>query len=134
MARVDPSELELVLPDVDLDGDALAALIDDASAWVDAHLVGRGLSDETLESVEKYLAAHLAVQASNGAGGQIVQEQVDDTSQRRQGSTDAAGVSSYLRIAASFDRTGRVAHYWMGKPLLRYRVGSGFAIRGGGNA
>lgn len=133
MARVEPSDVELVIPDVDADSDTLQAMIDDASAWIDSNLAGR-LSDDTLTSIEKYLAAHLVVQATNGAGGQVVQEQVDDTSERRQRTTDDKGVSYYLRIAASFDSTGRVAHYWMGTPLLRYRVGKGFAIRGGGNA
>lgn len=132
-ARVDPSDVLIILPDVALESGALEAIIADAHAWVEANLLGCGMSEETLASIEKYLAAHLAVQSAHGAAGQVIEEQIDDTRERRQGSTDAKGVSSYLRIAAAFDRCGRIEAFWMGKPRLRFRVGAGYNTRGGGN-
>lgn len=129
--RVEPTDVELVVPGIAFDTHVLEAAITDASTWVDQYLAGR-LSDDTLASIEKYLAAHLAVNAAHGGTGQVVQEQVDDTSERRESVMGRDGVSMYLRIAAAFDPTGRVRHYWMGEPLMRWRVGRGYAIRGGG--
>jgi hypothetical protein len=108
-----------------LDATVIDALIVDASAWVTAHVTG---SEATLTSIEKYLTAHLATLTAEGTDGQLVASQRGDVSERyaeRKGDTN--GATSYIRIAASFDRTGVVAEYWLGKRRVLFKVGTGYA-------
>lgn len=115
-----------------LDSSVITALIADASAWVDAYLVGKGLSEEALTAIEKYIAAHLVVQASEGASGQLIQAQREGVAERyAEKQADTSGASPYLRTAAAFDPTHTVREYWLDGKRMKAYVGSGYGFTGG---
>lgn len=121
--RISYADITAVL-ETDLERNVVTALIEDASAWVTEHLDGL-LAEATLLSVEKYLAAHLVVMAGEGGEGAMTQSTRGDVSERYAERKD--DVSTYLRIAASFDSTGKVREDWMGGKRVTFRVGSGYA-------
>jgi hypothetical protein len=73
VARTSPADVRTVV-DVELDDSALAAFIEDAALDVDERIPSDAYSEERLERIEKYLAAHLATftrerqKSSVGAG------------------------------------------------------------------
>jgi hypothetical protein len=130
MARVTYAEVDEIVSS-SLDSGTIEALIDDASHWVDAHLVGKGLSDTTLAAVEKYLAAHLVKRVDEGGEGQLLESKRGDVSERYAEQKDASGSeTSYLRTAAAFDRTGTVGEHWLGRKRMKFRVGDGYGFDG----
>lgn len=129
--RVGPSDVQVLLAE-EVDPAVLTALITDASAWVDAHLVGKGLSATILTAVEKYLAAHLGVLTLEGGEGQLVASERADISEKYAERNQNVGATSHLLSAAAFDRTGLVREHWAGGKRVQFRVGSGFDFTGAG--
>jgi ribosome modulation factor len=128
--RTSYSEVTAIL-DTDLTSDRVEALITDASAWVDEHLVGVGIADTMLAVIEKNIAAHLCVLAGEGGDGQVVQAQRADISERyaQRGDKDG-GATSYIKTAAAYDKTGRVREHWLGGKRVMFRVGDGYNFTG----
>lgn len=120
MARTTEAAVRLII-DTDVETAQVEAFIDDASGWVDDHLVGLDLSDATLTRIEKYLAAHLITLRDP----RVRQSRVGDVSETLQRDTQ---VTEYLRTAAAMDDTGTVADRLLpdGPPKVRFRVGAGF--------
>lgn len=121
--RVDYSDVQAVLS-TDVEKNVITALIEDAEAWVDAHLDGK-LADATLKSVQKYLAAHMVLLVNEGGDGQLTQSTRSDITDRyaeRKGNE-----TSYLRTAAALDSTGTVREHWLGGKRVMFKVGAGYA-------
>ncbi len=126
MARVDFRAVQELLAD-DLDSGVITALIDDAHGWISRHLSGRGHGEATLTSIEKYLAAHLCVIATEGGAGQLVASARGDVSEKYAARSDASDATSHLRAAAAFDHTGIIRQLWMNGKRAGGYVGRGYA-------
>lgn len=131
MARVEAEEVQQIVGD-EVDTEVVDALIEDASAWVDAHLVGVGLGEAALTSIEKYLAAHLTALVAEGGEGQLIASARADISERYAERSREHGETSFIQAAAAFDRTGFVREHWIGGKRVQFRVGDGYAFRGVG--
>lgn len=122
MARTNAAAVQLVI-DTGLTVAQIDAFIDDASAWVDTHLVGRcdrlGVSELTI--IEKYLSAYF-----------ITLREPRITEKRRQDVWDTyqrdKEASEYLKVAAKFDPCGIVEDAFKDSDGRRFlfRVGKGF--------
>lgn len=111
-------------------GDAeLEAYIDDASAWVDAHLASTcpALTAAGLERVERYLAAALVTRREPA----LVQARREDVQEAY--AVDKDGLH-WFRVAAAFDPCGIVAREFLDAKRLKFRVGTRFQdeAHGGG--
>lgn len=131
MARVEYPEVRQLLAD-DLEPGVIPALIDDAHGWIGAHLTGKGLGEATLALIEKYLAAHLAILASEGGEGQLVASARADMSDKYADRSQAGDATSFLRTAAAYDRSGTVRELWLGGRRAKGRVGRGYDKPGSG--
>lgn len=123
MARITADDLRLVCSS-DLDDENLEATIADASAWVDAHLVGQcsGLTDASLAAVEKYLAAHfLQTQAP------LVKSEKVGPLATTYATPD--GATPFLDMAASFDPCGIVRSFFTKAQgsVVQFGVAPGYA-------
>ena len=127
--RTTEDEVAALLVGVTISSGDLDGFITDASLWVDNYLVDActALPADKLPIIEKYIAAHLYTQATEGQTGQLVAATRQDVSERyaeRKGSD--AGVSSYIRTAVAFDPCGIVAKYFLGHIKMQWRVGAGY--------
>ena len=75
MARTTVDDVKNILDNTGLTDAVITAFINDANIFVTAHLTGEGLDDDELESIEKWIAAHMItitrerMAAKEGAGG-----------------------------------------------------------------
>jgi hypothetical protein len=134
--RTDADEVASLFPGVTFASGALDSFIADASLWIDNYLEScTRTPEDKLATIEKYIAAHLYQQSQEGTTGQLTsaaRSDVKETYAERKG--DDAGITSFIRTAAAFDRCGIVAEFFLGKKRLRWYVGAGFDERhvGGG--
>jgi len=130
--RADVAEV-IALTGTDLGPEVVQLLLEDASIWVDNYLVGkcRGLADDKLEIIERYLAASF-VKATEETDGQLVEAQRGDIREKyaEHGMGEGPG-AVFLRRAAAFEPCGIVGEHFLGWNRFRARVGKGYATRGG---
>jgi len=121
VARTDETSVSTVL-DTSLTTDQIEAFIDDASLWVDQHLVGEGLTNDELTAIEKYLACHFITMRDP----RLKSAQLGDVAEVYQRDLY---VTEYLKAAAALDQTGKVREYFMApKNTRRFitKAGTGF--------
>lgn len=105
------------VPDVDVE-----LYIADAAVWVAVNLEGRcpQATEDTLEVVERYLAAHFMT----ARAPQLQSATRGDVSERY---TRGGETTTYLETAAGMDPCGIVDDLLLAKrPRVRFRVGKGF--------
>ena len=109
MARTNTLNLKKIF-ETDLDDDTLQLFIDDANALVNERLAGKGISEELLTRIERYVAAHMASTRDPRA----LDEEVGDAKTRIEGRVrafDAVGLygTFYGQQAISLDPTGELS-------------------------
>lgn len=78
MARTNIDDVKAILDDTSLSDEILTAFVNSANVFVTATLNGKGLSDDLLEEIEKWIAAHMVtitrerVAKEEGAGGAYI--------------------------------------------------------------
>lgn len=99
------------------------AFIDDAHLWVSEELGSVGLSPERMELIERYLACALVRLRDLG----LKSASIKDISEQYQVDSE---ITDYLKRAASFDPTGKLAEAFLpeadGSRTVKFRVGGGF--------
>lgn len=115
----------------------VVGIVADVSGWIDRELVGacEGQTPESLEAIERYLAAHLITKggtAGSSGGVAVLKKSVraDITDEYDTGAAASAAVEAPTRfavVAASFDRCGIVAEFWLGKRRARGSFVRGYA-------
>jgi len=121
VARTDETSVSTVL-DTSLTTDQIEAFIDDASLWVDRHLVGEGLTSDELTTIEKYLTCHFITLRDP----RLKSAQLDDVAEVYQRDLY---VTEYLKAAAALDSTGKVREHFMAPKNTRrltFKAGTGF--------
>ena len=121
MARTDETAVSAVI-DTSLETSQIEAFIDDASLWVDKHLVGEGLTADELTAIEKYLACHFITLRDP----RLKSAQLDDVAEVYQRDLY---VTEYLKSAAALDSTGRVREHFMAPKNTRrlvFQAGTGY--------
>lgn len=120
--RTDASAVVTAI-ETDLTTTQVEAFISDASAWVDANLLGDSLSDTLLEKIEKYLTCHFITlrdpRMTQAAAGDVRENYQRDNS-----------ITEYLKAAMALDPTGKIADAFgdrAKKFRMTYRVGTGYA-------
>jgi hypothetical protein len=122
VARTDEAQLRLII-DTRLDASALESFIADASLWVDNNLASDGLSDATLEAIERWLAAGFATSRDPRLTDKTLLS-VKESLQR-----DPI-ISEYFKRAADLDPTGKVASAFVPtKRVGLLRIGAGYDTR-----
>lgn len=121
MARTSEAAVAVVL-DTTLESAQIQAFVDDASAWIDAHLLDKGYSEATLTLIEKYLACHFCTLRDP----RLSSSRVGDTAEKYQVNPE---VNEYLRLAIGMDPSGAIEDAFGGdeaRKRVRFRVGSGY--------
>ena len=101
----------------------IEAFLTDASLWVDEELASKGLSEDRLELIERYLACALIRLRDLG----LKSAKFDDITDQYQVDPE---VTDYLLRAAAFDSTGTIRRFFLAPTTTRsvqYRVGTSFA-------
>jgi len=129
--RTSVAEVLALVGDTSLDDEFVIGLIADASQWVDRNLVGACSQQtaESLEQVERYLAAHLITRGGpEGSTGPLKSSTRDVISETYDtGNVDTDAAKRFAQIAASFDPCGIVAEKWLGKLRPRALFARGYA-------
>lgn len=90
--------------DSDIKGEELQAFVKDANLIVDDRLKGQNISDEQLEMIEKWLAAHLVALRDQ----RIASDSVGASEKVYEGDTNRGGLelTRYGQTAIALDPTG----------------------------
>lgn len=118
--RCTPTEIAEIFSTA-LVAEQVQAFIDDADAWIDAHLTTLGtLTDPVLKRISKYLTCYFITLRDP----RLTEQRVDDTSSKFQRTDE----NEYLKAAISFDSTGTIAAELLYSNLkpVRWRVGEGY--------
>ncbi len=119
MSRVSASEV-LEIMDIDLAEAQVTPYITSASVFVDEALLGKGLADNTLKEIERWLSAHMialsrerTAQSEEAGGAKIVYA--------GDWGTDL-NATSYGQMAKTMDTTGTLAELGKGKRQASIRA------------
>ncbi|WP_408954736.1 hypothetical protein [Natroniella sp. ANB-PHB2] len=106
MARVGPGEV-LEIAEFKMDENKLDAFIKTANIQVNKHLIDKGLSEEELEEIEKWLAAHFA----SVAAPRVKEKRIMENQYKYEGPMMDKGLdgSMYGQTAKVLDHTGILA-------------------------
>lgn len=113
----------------------LQIAIDDANAWIDNNLIPKcpplqpgGAQEEKLPIIERYLAAHFAVIATEGLELQSARRQ---DIQETYASLPEGQTTRWIALAAAFDPCGVIEDEFTDRRKAHYRVGKGYSCKTG---
>ncbi len=121
-ARVSTAQVKEIVETTLNNGALLSSMIDTAHLFVNTHLSSAGHSNDMLEKIELYLAAHFV--AITDEGGALKSSKMGDSEDEWDTSMLKAGLGStrYGQVALTLDTTGILANVGSGNFKAEFRV------------
>jgi len=118
-ARVSASQVKEIIDTTLNDGIILGNMIDTAHLYTNTHLSSAGHTDDILEKIELYLAAHFV--AITEEGGALESQKMGDATDEWETSHLGSGLAStrYGQTAVMLDTTGILANVGAVKGTLK---------------